>query len=60
VPADRGMEFDCAARRVLEADCRRVMVSVMVLREAALSTAMRDSIAAMAGVMDGSEEMRRL
>lgn len=39
---------------------RRVIVSVMVLREAALRPAMRDSIAAMAGVIDGSDEMRRL
>jgi len=60
VPADRGMGLDWEARRVVEALWRRVIVSVMVEGDVAERMAINDSIAAIAGVVDGSLLMRRL
>lgn len=59
MPALRGIGLDCEATRVLLAVLRRSMVSDIVLREEAERFAIRDSIAAMAGVIDGSFDIRR-
>lgn len=48
------------ARRVVDALCKRVIVSVMVEGDSAERMAINDSIAAMAGVIDGSVLVRRL
>jgi len=60
VPADRGMGLAWEARRVVDALWRRVIVSVMVEGDSAERMAINDSIAAMAGVIDGSVLVRRL
>lgn len=60
MPALSGMGLDWERRRVVEEVWRRVIVSVIVLREAAPRPAIRDSIAAMAGVIDGSDAISRL
>lgn len=60
MPALRGIGFDWEARRVLLCVLRRARVSEIVVREDADRLAIRDSIAAIAGVIDGSEDMRRV
>lgn len=54
VPALRGIEFVWDARRVLLPLSRRASVSEIVDRDDACSNPIKDSIAAIAGVIDGS------
>ena len=58
MPALSGMGFDWEASRVALVDSNRETVSEIVEGLDAWRTAISDSMAAMAGVIDGSFEMR--
>lgn len=60
MPALSGMGFDCDAKSVSLAVRRRSIVSDIVDKEEAERLAMSDSIAATAGVIEGSELIKAL